>query len=770
MVGALLQVRKKDGTILEEWISSKEPHLLETVLIPGECYILHEEAAPDGYGYEEDILFQVEEGEYVNQVIMEDQNTTIVVSKKELTGEEEISGAKLQILDEEKNVVEEWISSTTPHRIIGKLQAGKNYILHEEQAPDGYGYAEDCLFTVPIDGRIEIVEMRDAPTYVEVSKTDITGERELPGAKLKVIDKKGTIVCQWVSTDEPYKLVGILKAGETYLLQEEAAPEGYAYASNIEFTVSKDGSIDQVIMKDEVTRVEVLKVDSETDIRLAGAQLELITEDGILAEAWTSTESPHIIEGKLQAGKNYILREKAAPLGYRRLEQDMWITVPKEPQTITIKLKNQKKIPVSKNTTITKVKEKKREEKDAKETNETKEIKETEKIGKVHTDYWSAFSAHGGASYQAFTNLGLPKLGDNSQNQGILPWLIGVFGVIASKDSENSGKYMIGGILCLLAVIGALLRKRKWGRLLLVLCLGGIFGVFMVTSAHAETIEVKPDGQIVVTGDIYKEVDQLPEVLPEIFYYGDLEYERQSYQIITAMTEAGTKEVEEEIIYEEVEQIDTLPETTKILVTDQRYQTEYEQEFPIIDVKFSNWRWIEGFELPLVVEEADAQTYELNGLQVPAQEEAPFSGYEEELLKLAEINPSYYRITKVKWNGEPWIGEDQKVYRNAIAEGEKYVADCQAVYGGIAVLEPVNGVAWQAVYQKVKETKKEVLEESELEQSQESESFRLGKPSEVEGNIAWYETHLGQTVISVGLLVICLPLMMIFIKKKKQSR
>ncbi len=768
--GALLQVRKKDGTILEEWISSKEPHLLETVLIPGECYILHEEAAPDGYGYEEDILFQVEEGEYVNQVIMEDQNTTIVVSKKELTGEEEISGAKLQILDEEKNVVEEWISSTTPHRIIGKLQAGKNYILHEEQAPDGYGYAEDCLFTVPIDGRIEIVEMRDAPTYVEVSKTDITGERELPGAKLKVIDKKGTIVCQWVSTDEPYKLVGILKAGETYLLQEEAAPEGYAYASNIEFTVSKDGSIDQVIMKDEVTRVEVLKVDSETDIRLAGAQLELITEDGILVEAWTSTESPHIIEGKLQAGKNYILREKAAPLGYRRLEQDMWITVPKEPQTITIKLKNQKKIPVSKNTTITKVKEKKREEKDAKETNETKEIKETEKIGKVHTDYWSAFSAHGGASYQAFTNLGLPKLGDNSQNQGILPWLIGVFGVIASKDSENSGKYMIGGILCLLAVIGALLRKRKWGRLLLVLCLGGIFGVFMVTSAHAETIEVKPDGQIVVTGDIYKEVDQLPEVLPEIFYYGDLEYERQSYQIITAMTEAGTKEVEEEIIYEEVEQIDTLPETTKILVTDQRYQTEYEQEFPIIDVKFSNWRWIEGFELPLVVEEADAQTYELNGLQVPAQEEAPFSGYEEELLKLAEINPSYYRITKVKWNGEPWIGEDQKVYRNAIAEGEKYVADCQAVYGGIAVLEPVNGVAWQAVYQKVKETKKEVLEESELEQSQESESFRLGEPSEVEGNIAWYETHLGQTVISVGLLVICLPLMMIFIKKKKQSR
>ncbi len=92
--GALLQVRKKDGTILEEWISSKEPHLLETVLIPGECYILHEEAAPDGYGYEEDILFQVEEGEYVNQVIMEDQNTTIVVSKKELTGEEEISGAR----------------------------------------------------------------------------------------------------------------------------------------------------------------------------------------------------------------------------------------------------------------------------------------------------------------------------------------------------------------------------------------------------------------------------------------------------------------------------------------------------------------------------------------------------------------------------------------------------------------------------------------------------------------------------------------------------
>ncbi|RAZ65629.1 hypothetical protein DK853_44340, partial [Klebsiella oxytoca] len=76
----------------------------------------------------------------------------------------------------------------------------------------------------------------------------------------------------------------------------------------------------------------------------------------------------------------------------------------------------------------------------------------------------------------------------------------------------------------------------------------------------------------------------------------------------------------------------------------------------------------------VIVEEADAQVYDLNGIQVPAREEKPFQGYEDALLSLAQVNPEYYRILEVTWAGEPWIADNGKVYREAVAAGEKYVA------------------------------------------------------------------------------------------------
>ena len=89
-----------------------------------------------------------------------------------------------------------------------------------------------------------------------------------------------------------------------------------------------------------------------------------------------------------------------------------------------------------------------------------------------------------------------------------------------------------------------------------------------------------------VTGDVYGNEDELPDVPPGIYEYGEDVYVRRSYQVVEAMTEEGMKEVEETVIYEEVEQTDTLPETIQITVTDERYKTEYIREFPILDVQF----------------------------------------------------------------------------------------------------------------------------------------------------------------------------------------
>ena len=56
---------------------------------------------------------------------MKDDHTKIEITKTDITGEQEIEGAKLQVLDEEGNIIEEWTSTkrTLPDRVS---TAGKN--------------------------------------------------------------------------------------------------------------------------------------------------------------------------------------------------------------------------------------------------------------------------------------------------------------------------------------------------------------------------------------------------------------------------------------------------------------------------------------------------------------------------------------------------------------------------------------------------------------------------------------------------------------------
>ncbi len=736
--GALMQVKKTDGTVLEQWISDKEPHILEAVLVPGQTYILHEELSPEGYGIGEDILFQVKEGECVHKVTMEDKKTHVIFSKKGITGQEEIPGAVMQVLDESGAVVEEWLSGVRPYEIVGKLEAGKTYRLHEELPPDGYGYGEDIVFTVALDGRIDQVEMRDRPTHVEVSKTDITEEKELPGARLEILDEKGSVIAWWISGEQPYKLVGVLKAGCTYTLRESAAPDGYAYTADVGFKVSGDGAVDRVIMRDEATRVKIAKTDKRTGLALAGATLELVTVDGAVAETWTTTEEAHLLEGKLRAGQTYLVREKKAPGGYNTLDKDIYFTVPRKAGTITVEVENEKK-PSSPGVPP--------DRKRPTDEKEPEKIKEPEKTGKVYTDYWSLMEAHGKTSYQTFTNLRLPKMGDEGEEGEKRVWLA------------------LAGMACLMVAWIAGKRKMKSFCLILIF----IFAISKPVSAFAETVDVQPEGRLVVTGDVYLEESHLPEVLPEVYVYGDVEYVRQSCQVVEAMTEEGAKEVEETITYREVEQTDTLPETAEITVTDERYGASTKKDFPVMDVQFYNWRWIGGFELPLTVEEADAQIYELNGVQVQAREEQPFAGYEKELLNLAQVNPDYYRIREVTWTGPSWVGENGKIYRGAVATGEKYVADCQAVYGGTAVLESVQGVAWQAVYQKAPKDTEPVAETGEEEPWQLHTVATPAVPEPIfrapERENARIPVRLEQVVFSVGIILLLIPLVMMFIRK-----
>ena len=177
LVGAEMVLENADGETVDKWTSDGTNHIVSK-LGAGE-YMLKEIAAPDGYVIATDIKFTVDV--YGNVMVenvdftavsdngnpliaMVDDTTKVRISKRDITTGEELPGATLQIIDENGNVVEEWVSTDEAHFIEGKLIAGKEYTLRETIAPDGYEIANEISFTVNEDGSVTEVVMYDEHT------------------------------------------------------------------------------------------------------------------------------------------------------------------------------------------------------------------------------------------------------------------------------------------------------------------------------------------------------------------------------------------------------------------------------------------------------------------------------------------------------------------------------------------------------------------------------------------------------------------------------
>lgn len=278
---------------------------------------------------------------YTENRKISNDTTIFEFSKTDITGETELEGAKLTVLDGDK-VVDTWISSDKTHKIEG-LVAGKEYTLREEIAPNTYVKATDIKFKVENTKDVQKVTMIDK--IVELTKTDIGGE-EVEGAKIQVLDGE-KIVDEWTSGKEAHKING-LEEGKTYILHEEVAPDGYVKATDVEFTVTTDKETQHEKLVNKI--VKVSKTDLTNGEELEGAELEITDVEGNVIENWTSTKEPHIVNG-LEEGKTYTLTEKTAPYGYEMTES-ITFTVTTDKETQIIEMKD---MPILKNVKIIKV-------------------------------------------------------------------------------------------------------------------------------------------------------------------------------------------------------------------------------------------------------------------------------------------------------------------------------------------------------------------------------------------------------------------------------
>ena len=302
-------VDAKTGEQVYNWITDDND--LEIDGLPAGDYIWREVNAPEGYVLAKPIEFTVKDGDIQD---IEMKNFSVEFAKNGNDGNKLLKGGEFQVTSKTKQIVDKWTSgehvfdvtedmkvklmagetvnmyvdieddSSTYYRISKNegrddyrllMQANgvteyfnidingdetthmirgtaedQEYVITELKSPDGYATAKPVTFKTDEDKNLT-VEMIDEITRVEVSKQDITTNKELPGASLVVKDKDGNVIDEWVSTTEPH-IIKNLTVGETYTLEETIAPDGYKIAQSIDFKIKDTGEVQNVVMYDEL--------------------------------------------------------------------------------------------------------------------------------------------------------------------------------------------------------------------------------------------------------------------------------------------------------------------------------------------------------------------------------------------------------------------------------------------------------------------------------------------------------------------------------------
>ncbi|MCM1494402.1 MAG: SpaA isopeptide-forming pilin-related protein [Bacteroides sp.] len=356
---------ESDTTWKKIWDSNGrlEPITVDSALTG--IFTLTEVSAPEGYVLAEPIQFRIVGDKIVLQQGTDDaevnyagdtlsvlnQRLTIRVRKQNGYGTV-LNGAVLRLSEYNAQTgkigteIAEFTSNSAAAEVIDftKLKANQTYILQELEAPEGYQLAEDIIFTLGEDGTItradgvrvvnHTIIMQDDEAGLGIRKISLEDRSGLAGSTLRLTTRDDPFFTTqtWVSDGKTKTWDFIdFTPGCTYTLTEIGAPDGYAYADPITFTVGAEDNL--IYVEDEVQpnrtvyiadgkiHLTVSKQDLYDRVEVPGAELAILDEAGNTIVSWvTGSTAQEVDTSRLIAGRDtyqeYILREVRVPNGY----------------------------------------------------------------------------------------------------------------------------------------------------------------------------------------------------------------------------------------------------------------------------------------------------------------------------------------------------------------------------------------------------------------------------------------------------------------------
>ena len=245
----------------------------------------------------------------------------LVITKTDLTSSTPVKGATIEIYDSQGTMVYRDITDDNGQISTMSLTPGK-YTFKETIAPRGYKLNTDSFeFIINDDGTVSGTtsftnELAKYP--VKITKTDLTNEKPVPGAKVAIYDSPGNKVYEDV-TDANGRMTSTTLSPGQYTFKETLPPAGYKLNTNsFTFNIGQDGKVTgSTNFTNERTGGgnSIRKTDLTTAAPVPGATIEIYDSSGKRVYQAVTDSNGQTPAFSLTPGK-YTFKETLAPSGY----------------------------------------------------------------------------------------------------------------------------------------------------------------------------------------------------------------------------------------------------------------------------------------------------------------------------------------------------------------------------------------------------------------------------------------------------------------------